>query len=634
LYDKHHFVIRLDGNLPENASMDDYAGLWRPLDPDKHEIRLLRLEPSANVNEWPNGSLEISSLNDAPVYEAISYAWGCAQEVHPLLIDGMEVPITASICGALRFLRSKSKVRHFWVDAICIAQRNLDERAQQVALMRRIFREASNVCVWLGHGSSEAEHVLATFQKFADAVRRKETKKFLKKRRLFEDDDQAIGGFQVLSNAGFWSRLWVTQEIVLARRLTIHYGDSWLNSSSLNDDVMDITSIIHSSDAVGKTLTHLQELMILSTILNNTASLADRDKLRVLLAIFTRSRRLAANDPRDRVFGLLGICASYFHGDFMVPSYLSNTSSVFTAFAEATIRQTGSLLVLTQASSFLSSLPGLPTWAPDWSSLHDHTSHAAFLASWNVYNACHVPSPKPSMMVSGNTSLLTVHGIVLADISRLGAIYYPHPVDETDSNGGRPVRVEFQFPDIIQSWKLLYYDGLGQASSPMTKMEAKRTFIRTLLQDCDSQGILIKVNQAKTPFAGILSPFFESRRLTMSGLSRMVGLYLRKSSERTDGGLLTGFDIFGFLGVEDNLYNKCFFVTSTGVPAIGPRNSRVGDFVAVLAGANMPFVLRKAASAEHENSYYVVGACYVDGIMDGQAVEGLEPDDLTEIHLL
>ncbi|KAF2121032.1 hypothetical protein BDV96DRAFT_566128 [Lophiotrema nucula] len=52
------------------------------------------------------------------------------------------------------------------------------------------------------------------------------------------------------------------------------------------------------------------------------------------------------------------------------------------------------------------------------------------------------------------------------------------------------------------------------------------------------------------------------------------------------------------------------------------------DVVCILQGAEVPFVLRPRGISRYKNqSYEVVGECYVHGIMDGEAVEGLEQID-------
>jgi hypothetical protein len=55
--------------------------------------------------------------------------------------------------------------------------------------------------------------------------------------------------------------------------------------------------------------------------------------------------------------------------------------------------------------------------------------------------------------------------------------------------------------------------------------------------------------------------------------------------------------------------------------ALVPKNTGVGDEVAILFGADVPFVLRrKADRAAHE----LIGECYVHGLMDGATIEALE----------
>lgn len=40
--------------------------------------------------------------------------------------------------------------REFWIDAICINQNDMNERAQQVNMMYNIYHQAEEVIVWLG----------------------------------------------------------------------------------------------------------------------------------------------------------------------------------------------------------------------------------------------------------------------------------------------------------------------------------------------------------------------------------------------------------------------------------------------------------------------------------------------------
>lgn len=57
--------------------------------------------------------------------------------------------VTRNLEGALRRLRSCSLDRILWIDALCINQKDVQERGQQVQLMARIYASARQVLVWL-----------------------------------------------------------------------------------------------------------------------------------------------------------------------------------------------------------------------------------------------------------------------------------------------------------------------------------------------------------------------------------------------------------------------------------------------------------------------------------------------------
>ena len=52
--------------------------LYKPLDCKKREIRLIRLHAAADIKSQISCDVTTVSLNDNPVYEALSYVWGNA----------------------------------------------------------------------------------------------------------------------------------------------------------------------------------------------------------------------------------------------------------------------------------------------------------------------------------------------------------------------------------------------------------------------------------------------------------------------------------------------------------------------------------------------------------------------------
>jgi hypothetical protein len=66
--------------------------------------------------------------------------------------------VTRNLYTALQYLRDRVLLRLIWIDAVCINQEDLKERADQVQLMARLYSHAIRMIVWPGEeidGSSE-----------------------------------------------------------------------------------------------------------------------------------------------------------------------------------------------------------------------------------------------------------------------------------------------------------------------------------------------------------------------------------------------------------------------------------------------------------------------------------------------
>ena len=72
---------------------------------------------------------------------------------------------------------------------------------------------------------------------------------------------------------------------------------------------------------------------------------------------------------------------------------------------------------------------------------------------------------------------------------------------------------------------------------------------------------------------------------------------------------------------------QCLFLTRQGRLGAGPPTTTEGDRVFVAKGSDYPLALRPLSDPFSEDgqqdfhSYQFVGLCYVDGIMDGEAVD-------------
>lgn len=129
---------------------------YRPL-ASTRSTRVLLLQPDADHNAELRCILEEISLDMTQIrrYSALSYVWGAKAGTRPLYSEGMTILITPNCEKALRHLRHVKEPVTLWVDAICINQKDLNERAQQVSLMGDVYRNADEVVIWLGEGTKE-----------------------------------------------------------------------------------------------------------------------------------------------------------------------------------------------------------------------------------------------------------------------------------------------------------------------------------------------------------------------------------------------------------------------------------------------------------------------------------------------
>lgn len=109
--------------------------------------------------KWPTKT----STPEDEVYNALSYVWGSLQPEMPIICDGRNYIISSNLGRALRALRRKEKQLHMWIDAMCINQKNVLERNEQVVRMRQIYLWAEEVCIWLGDEDEETHLVLRLY---------------------------------------------------------------------------------------------------------------------------------------------------------------------------------------------------------------------------------------------------------------------------------------------------------------------------------------------------------------------------------------------------------------------------------------------------------------------------------------
>lgn len=125
----------------------------------KHAFRLLRL------SKGPNGSPQVSleefkSFARCPPYAALSWHWGTDSLAYYLAIQNYDVDIAVkSSCYEMlwHLSRNSSQSQYYWIDAVCINQRDAVEKAQQVGMMGHIYSQADHVVGYVGASDQSSQ---------------------------------------------------------------------------------------------------------------------------------------------------------------------------------------------------------------------------------------------------------------------------------------------------------------------------------------------------------------------------------------------------------------------------------------------------------------------------------------------
>lgn len=146
---------------------------YQPLKSPNH-IRFLRLASTGPSSTQSNQIISAflcefdmdAESSSIPAYKALSHEWGQApkdeSDLPMMLLNGRTVQIRQNLHDALTCLTQakyggeviSTSGLWLWVDALCINQDDLEEKGHQVGLMKRIFKGADTVLVWLGMGDN------------------------------------------------------------------------------------------------------------------------------------------------------------------------------------------------------------------------------------------------------------------------------------------------------------------------------------------------------------------------------------------------------------------------------------------------------------------------------------------------
>ena len=377
------------------------------------------------------------TLNKArePEFEALSYTWGSnAKSESAYIFNDTEVPshyiiteatpclrldITENLADALRHVRYVDRCRILWVDAISINQDDITERSEQVLRMKDLYKHVDRVLVWLGPSSKDSFLALSTLEYIGKQVEISLDMRWSPSPEAIEPmwclpdhalayDAQVWNSINDLLTRPWFNRLWVTQEIHLANsQAVIQCGNENVLWRFLRRGILCLHSKIYGIPG------HLSDrLRIITHLCYPSLGLPLPDLLE-------RYHHRGCVDPRDKVYGLLGL-ASFSSTRNITPDYslsiMDAYKSVFLGYTSQSRRL--DLLDLARPSDdpreWLS-------WVPDWSvdfEVEDYLS-LAFCASGDSSACWNYSIPSMLRVVGVHIGTIIQRLVVAGRISEL-----------------------------------------------------------------------------------------------------------------------------------------------------------------------------------------------------------------------
>ncbi|EON66687.1 hypothetical protein W97_05933 [Coniosporium apollinis CBS 100218] len=581
-------------------------------------------------------------------YMALSYTWGTSPVTHEIVVNGQRMMVTASLEGALRAFRLSQEPGEdymLWCDKLCINQQDLEERGQEVKHMRDIYGEARSVFVWLGDEADESDVAIMWAQMiYEDLELRKDVVgKWFYMMDSLKDQNMGLRVHLALYRLflrPYFRRAWIVQELAMAQSsLVVGCGTKGIELFKLCRVARFITdnfdSFIHLvdegfrrttigsweyQDGLGVTLTLLNRLNRLRGLAMvpegqiEASHSAAYEQIQVM-------ENADASDPRDKVYGLLGLLPTQLSSNIK-PDYTLPVEKVYADFAISVIQTTKTLDIIHQGNKSLRH-SNLPLWIPDWRLPQVDYGIDFTAAPYNTSG-----STTAHIELSNNSRLLTCNGFQVDTINGISGTMSPHDTGETElpytEDAIQPTITNHAYGNDENLVEALartfltdhtYRHEKGASVFDIPWLEEDNPDMKELLQALTDRGYWPALSdssmfQAFNCFRWAIADFSIGGRPLKDFFPTIATMPACTNPAKT-------------VRIMRKVVSRSFtlrpVVTDKGY--VGQASPLVvqGDGIYVLEGCKLPVILRP------KGPYFeVLASCYIEGIMGGEAMEWLK----------
>lgn len=614
--------------------MLEYAAL------EERQVRMLFLHPLKN-GQVRCSMRKIYLDKEVGKYTALSYVWGDPNETSPITIDGSVFQATTNLKAALMALARQlpSDYLALWVDAICINQADDQEKSQQVCLMGEIYQKASRTIAWLGPEGDDSKKAISSLRWLANYVFEQEFRwttimevlenkaDFAPFRSVLNHLDFGVdvshqiplGCIHALMNRPWWKRVWAVQERTLQENVLIICGANLIDWTEVTAAMVGIALKYH-------TATTADNYGILGSIVKDLSSHhlyreganTESGRLSLFGAMANAQKQaLQCTDPRDYVYGMLGVADDELVKGVTVDYQNSTTRTVFTEIAKLFLKKYG-LDVLRYCRPDATREEHLPSWVPAWNHGSDNLEidgTKEVEERLSRFRASAGFSRSDSVLRIGSNDTLTLSGVIIDEIveflewpdrnvvlndwfQAVAGLIAKSEIYETDEAKKEAVwrtpianTVRLNFPDVTRP--AVSDDGKFVASVLAHRVHDTAD---TGTRGGSEHGQPHVHREEESEFLNLRCFFPTPEEQEDGHLQKLVNNYASSMAHLVFGGWIV-------------------YVTKKGYLGFGPFALLEGDFICIFSNASLPHIITES---EYEDCYELVGETYVHGLMEGE----------------
>ncbi|KAI1200645.1 hypothetical protein F5X97DRAFT_331832 [Nemania serpens] len=399
------------------------SALYQPLE-GHLPLRLLLIHPGKLTEPLRTELVPTTLDKSRGSYDATSYTWGAPENPELISCGDSQLWVQRNAFHMMLDLRRPDEPRRVWIDAVCINQCDVDERAAQVAIMHHIYRRAGATWVWLGRpdGHSAAAMAYAAaldarkhIDEFSHCQYGSNWSRFAEKTYFFDPSyttdidasqlpDLAVAIVNFL-NRPWFSRVWIQQEASLCENVRVACGSdavawenifalAWIMCPRYTETWPDY---IHPE--LSRTINNIQAVRIIQRARHYYFQnlYGHTDITLGFEGLVETVSRYDATDPRDRIYAMGNMIVDsdqWFEVDYRVPweiLYTDVARRFLDVDALRFLKNAGRVRQLAGTA--------LPSWAPDYRYKEESQYTISSTALWKAGGNSHaafIPSTRMS----------------------------------------------------------------------------------------------------------------------------------------------------------------------------------------------------------------------------------------------